>query len=72
MGQSYFSHKQLMNKNTAEVREMLKANGTPWEDIPIHQQRGVACKKSACAGWYLDYSMPILKGDNREYLESLI
>ena len=71
-GQTYFSHNQLMHKNTAEVREMLKANGTPWEDTPIKQQRGVACKKSASAGWYLDYFMPILKGDNREYLESLI
>ena len=71
MGQAYFSHKQLMNKNTLEVQKMLKKNGTPWEERPAAQQRGVACLKGE-DGWYIDYNMPILKNEGRDYLEKLI
>ena len=71
MGQAYFSHKQLMNKNTKEVRKMLEENGTPWEGRPAAEQRGVACLKGE-DGWYIDYNMPILKGEDRNYVEKLL
>lgn len=71
MGQAYFSHKQLMNKNTKEVRQMLEDNGTLWEDRPVAERRGVACLKGE-DGWYIDYNMPILKGEDRDYVEKLI
>ena len=71
MGQAHFSHKQLMNKSTKEVRQMLEDNGTPWEDRPIAEQRGIACLKGE-DGWYIDYNMPILKGEDRDYIEKLI
>lgn len=71
MGQTYFSHKQLMNKNTKEVRQMLEDNGTLWEDRPVAEKRGVACLKGE-DGWYIDYNMPTLKGEDRDYIEKLI
>lgn len=71
MGQAYFSHKQLMNKNTKEVRQMLEDNGTLWEDRPVAEKRGVACLKGE-DGWYIDYNMPTLKGEDRDYIEKLI
>ena len=71
MAQANFSHKQLDRKNTKQLREMLAEIGKPWEDVPLYQQRGVACVKNE-DGWYIDESMPILKGDGRDYLEKLI
>ena len=71
MGQAYFSHKQLMNKNTKEVRQMLEDNGTLWEDRPVAERRGVACLKGE-DGWYIDYNIPTLKGEDRDYVEKLI
>lgn len=71
MAQANFSHKQLDRKNTKQLREMLAGIGKPWEDVPLYQQRGVACVKNE-DGWYIDESMPILKGDDRDYLERLI
>lgn len=71
MGQAHFSHKQLMNKTTKEVRQMLEDNGTLWEDRPVAERRGVACLKGE-DGWYIDYNMPILKGEDRDYIEKLI
>jgi len=71
MGQAHFSHKQLMNKNTKEVRQMLEDNGTLWEDRPVAERRGVACLKGE-DGWYIDYNMPTLKGEDRDYIEKLI
>ena len=62
MGQAYFFHKQLMNKNN---------NGTLWEDRPVAERRGVACLKGE-DGWYIDYNMPTLKGEDRDYVEKLI
>ena len=71
MGQAHFSHKQLMNKNTKEVRQMLEDNDTLWEDRPVAERQGVACLKGE-DGWYIDYNMPILKGEDRDYIEKLI
>jgi tRNA(His) 5'-end guanylyltransferase len=71
MAQANFSHKQLDRKNTKQLREMLAGIGKPWEDVPLYQQRGVACVKND-DGWYIDESMPIFKDDGRDYLERLI
>lgn len=71
MAQANFSHKQLDRKNTKQLREMLAGIGKPWEKVPLYQQRGVAYVKND-DGWYIDESMPILKGDGRDYLEKLI
>lgn len=68
MGQAMFSHKKLMNKSCEQIKEMLADEGSPWEQIPTFKQRGTACFKSE-EGWTVDYSMPILVREGREYVE---
>lgn len=47
VGQSVFSHKKLQNKNTLEIREMLKEHGTPWEEFPVDRKHGRIVHKVA-------------------------
>lgn len=43
LGQHYFSHKELMRKNTSEVQDMLmKAHNVNWNDVPVAFKRGSA------------------------------
>lgn len=37
----YYSHKQLMNKNSSEMQEMLFQKGVNWNDYPAFFKRGV-------------------------------
>lgn len=70
-GQAKFTHSELMNKNTSQVKDMLKQIGYDWDTIPICAQRGVACIKEE-NGWKLDFTMPILKDEGRAYVDNLI
>lgn len=72
LGQAHYSARQLHGASCEVIKEMLRQDDMDWNDLPITQQRGVACRKSASGGWYIDYTMPILKGDNRSYIEDLI
>lgn len=82
IGQAHFSHKELQNKTCEMIKEMLRAREgvKPWEEYPIYLQRGTACYKAEVIHmdnshhieWYVDKNMPILKGENREYLERFI
>lgn len=72
LGQARYSARQLHGASCEVIKEMLRQDGMDWNDLPIAQQRGVACRKSASEGWYIDYTMPILKGDNRSYIEELL
>lgn len=68
----YFSQKELNNKSTSDMQDMLmdkfKVN---WNDFPTHQKRGSACIRAE-KGWIVDREMPILKGEDRDYLEKFI
>ena len=68
MGQSLFSHKELMNKSCAQIKEMIETTDASWDGLPTYRQRGTACFKSE-EGWTVDYSMPILVREGREYVE---
>lgn len=72
LGQAHYSARQLHGASCEVIKEMLRQDDMDWNDLPIAQQRGVACRKSASDGWYIDYTMPILKGDNRSYIEELL
>lgn len=73
VGRAYFSHKELNNKNCDDIQEMLWSTyNINWDEFPITQKRGTACIKDANGKWFVDKEMPILKGENREYLEKLI
>lgn len=68
-GQKYFSHKELQNKNSKEIQEMLFQKGINWNDYPITFKRGCCCIKED--EWVIDNEIPIFT-ENREYIERLI
>lgn len=85
VGQANFSHKELQNKTCNDIQDMLMLQkGINWNDFPIDCKRGAACIKtgvSVCGAslddvlhdeWVIDRKMPILKGEDREYLDKLV
>ncbi len=81
VGQANFSHKELQGKTCENIKEMLKIDRKIlWSDLPIHYQRGTACFYAEVEHtdgkhhieWYIDENMPILKGEDRKYLERWI
>ncbi len=72
-GRAYFSHKELQNKNTSDIQDMLydkfKVN---WNNYTIPCKRGSACIKGEDGKWFVDLKMPILKGNDRKYVDDLI
>lgn len=71
-GQVYFSHKELENKSCEDIKQMLKEIGQPWENLSFAYQRGRACYRDENQKWIIDKHMPVLKGEERDYLERLI
>lgn len=76
MGQAFFSHNQLQNKNVDEVCEMLiQLKNQDWYKTSIVQQRGfcvardvkVLSDNKTETNWYIDINIPIFK-NNREYI----
>jgi tRNA(His) 5'-end guanylyltransferase len=70
-GQALFSHKELLNKSCADIKEMLIEAGKPWESIAVFKQRGTCCIREN-KQWVTDYSMPMLVKEGREYLDAII
>lgn len=76
LGQFYFSHKELQHKSCDEIQEMLfTQRGINWNNLATNLKRGTAVVKRYkmdSNGWEIDREMPILKGEDREYIENLI
>lgn len=84
VGQAYFSQKELHKKSCDKIQDMLfKEHGINWNDFSIMCKRGTACRKieqemniagtiEVISYWEIDYDMPILKGENRNYIEDII
>lgn len=84
VGQSNFSHKELHGKSCNMIQDMLhEKKGINWNDFPTHQKRGSACKKveqkvntagtiETISTWEVDLEMPLLKGEDREYVDKLV
>lgn len=69
VGQAYFSHNELQGKSCKFIQEMLhEQKGINWNDYPTEWKRGVCWTKEKG----LDYEMPMLKGEDRKYLEDLV
>ena len=69
VGQANFSHSELQGKSCNMIQDMLhEQRGINWNDYPIRWKRGVAWTRHGG----IDYDMPILKGENREYVETVI
>ena len=85
VGQANFSHKELQNKSCNDIQDMLvKQRGINWNNLPVLLKRGSACiydnyqnpesitKGDKIKGWVIDKNMPILKGEDRKYIDKLI
>lgn len=81
VGQANFSHKELQNKTCNMIQDMLhEQKGINWNDYPTVCKRGSACiyteyanmNGSHNSGWIIDTEMPILKGEDRAYIDDLI
>ena len=69
VGQANFSHNELQNKSCNMIQDMLhEQRGINWNDFPTRWKRGVAWTRANG----IDYDMPILKGENRKYVDDLI
>ena len=72
VGQANFSHRELNGKSCNDIQDMLhEKKGINWNDFSIPEKRGSCCIKTE-SGWTIDNSIPIFKGDTREYIEKLI
>ena len=69
VGQANFSHSEHQGKSCNMIQDMLhEQRGINWNDYPTRWKRGVAWTRHGG----IDYDMPILKGENREYVETVI
>ena len=85
IGQANFSHKELQNKSCNDIQDMLhEQKGINWNDYPTVCKRGTAIiyinyqnpqsltNGDIIKGWKIDTEMPILKGENRAYIDDLV
>lgn len=81
VGQANFSHKELQGKSCNDIQDMLMLQkGINWNNFPTYLKRGSACLRlpdpempeSERLKWTVDLDMPILKGDGRKYVDSLV
>lgn len=82
VGQHYFSHSELQCKSCNMIQDMLhEQKGINWNNYPTRWKRGVACYRVKDLDeygnnwgdyWAIDYEMPILKGEDRAYVDNLI
>lgn len=72
VGQAYFSHKQLEGKKCNDIQDMLmeqyKIN---WDKYSTPCKRGTACIYKD-GKWVIDADMPVLKGEDRKYVDQYI
>ena len=85
VGQANFSHKELQNKSCNDIQDMLhEQKGINWNDYPTVCKRGTAIiyvnyqnpqsltNGDIIKGWKIDEEMPILKGEDRAYVDDLV
>lgn len=73
IARTYYSDTQLKGKQNNVVQDMLfKDFGINWNDFPVECKRGTSCIKDEKGKWFIDYNMPILKGEDRKYVDKWI
>ena len=69
VGQAHFSHNELQGKSCNDIQNMLhEQRGINWNDYPTRWKRGVTWTKEIG----IDIQMPVLKGNDRKYVDELI
>lgn len=72
VGQANFSHKELQGLTCNKIQDkLLTEKDINWNNYPTYLKRGTSCLKKD-SEWILDMNMPILKGEDRKYVEDLI
>ena len=67
---TFYSHKELMNKDSNQKQEMIFAKGVNWGKLPILHRRGRTILKTA-VGWIVDDKPPIFN-KSRKYIEKYL
>lgn len=71
LARAHFSHKQLQNKNSGEMQDMLMLEkGINWSKEPTGYKRGF-CVLRGPSGWDTDAEIPVFTQD-REYVQRLV
>ncbi len=69
VGQANFSHAELQGKSCNDIQDILiEKRGINWNNTPTPWKRGTAWRKD----FGIDFNMPILKGEDRAYVDDLI
>jgi len=68
LARSMYSHKQIEHKSVAEMKEMCRAKGNPWEKLDYHWQRGACVYRSDDGDVVRDLFVPLFNHD-RDYIE---
>ena len=69
VGQANFSHNELQGCSCNVIQDMLhEQRGINWNDFPTRWKRGTAWTRARG----IDYEMPILKGEDRKYVDKVI
>lgn len=72
LGRSYFSDKQLYKKGQSEIKRILKEEkNVSWEDLEEFYKYG-SCSYKKDGNWIIDYSMPIIRNEDRDFVEKHI
>ena len=73
LGQANFSHKELLGLSCNEIQnKLLTEKDINWNNFPIVAKRGTAVSKNGDLGWYVWENMPILKDEDREFVDQWI
>lgn len=72
---TFFSHKELENKNSSDIHDMLHSIDKNWDELPTHLKRGrVLERKEVLSGrhiWQVNNHIPIFTQD-RNYVEKYL
>lgn len=72
VGHAYFSDRELHGKSCKDIQDMLVTQRQiNWNNLPIYCKRGSSCIYEE-GKWKIDKEMPILKGEDRQYLDKYI
>ena len=73
LAQAHFSPRELHGKNSSQMQDMLMERyGINWNNLSVPEKRGTAVIRDGDGKWFIDKEMPILKGEDRNYVESRI
>lgn len=70
VARSLYSHKQLQNKNSSQLQDMIMSKGKNWNDFPVDCKRGAFIIKNE-NGWIIDKNGPVLS-QNKKYFFSKV